>query len=123
VIEGSIPFNFGLDLLELSLDPAMDGKSLKLIFKSTSGPGYEYHIEGWGRSVKSTENIGGEYQPAFEGPIFSERTRRGSVVLEIERLSLEEMQVLDLVITRVDTNESSPTTGRYVIQVALEENK
>ncbi len=123
VIEGSIPFNFGLDLLELSLDPAMDGKSLKLIFKSTSGRGYEYHIEGWGRSVKSTENIGGEYQPAFEGPIFSERTRQGSVVLEIERLSLEEMQVLDLVITRVDTNESSPTTGRYVIQVALEENK
>ncbi len=96
---------------------------MKLIFKSTSGPGYEYHVEGWGRSVQSTENIGGRYQPAYDGPLFSERTRQGSLVIEIERLNLEEMQALDLVITRVDTNESSPTTGQYAIQVALEENK
>ena len=123
LIEGAIPFNFGLDLLELSLDPAMDGKSLKLIFKSTSGPRYEYHVEGWGRSVQSAENIGGKYQPAYDGPLFSEHTRQGSLVLEIERLCLDEMQALDLVITRVDTNESSPTTGQYVIQAVLEENK
>jgi hypothetical protein len=121
-IAGSIPFNFGLDLLELSLDPGMDGKTLKIIFNSTSGPGYEYHVEGWGRFEGSTNNIAGRYQPAYEGPIFSERTRQGSVVIEIETISLEEMQVLDLVITRLDTNESSPTAGRYVIQV-VEEKK
>jgi hypothetical protein len=107
-IDGAIPFNFGLDLVELSLTPAMDGKSLKIIFESSSGPEFDYHLEIWGRPEPSAENEGGKYQPAFEGPILSERTYEGRLVFEIQELHLEDMQGLDLVITRLDTN------GRHV---------
>jgi hypothetical protein len=119
VIDGSIPFNFGLDLLELPLDPGMDGKSLNLIFKSTSGPGYEYQVEAWGRPVQSPDSSAGEYHPAFEGPIFSEKTCEGSLVLDIPKLHLQEMQSLDLVITRLDTEDSNALSGRYNIQMAV----
>jgi hypothetical protein len=117
-IDGAIPFNFGLDLLELSLDPDIDGKSLKFMFESTSGPVYDYQVEIWGRRRQSTEDAGNE-QPAFEGPIFSERTCEGSLVLEIQKLDLEQMQGLDLVITRLDTQDSTPNSGRYHIQVIV----
>lgn len=119
VIDGSVQYNFGLDILELSPDPSMDGKSLKLIFESTSGPEYEYQVELWGRAGQFSEDIVGEYQPAFEGPIFSERTCEGHLVLNIQELRLEEMQGLDLVITRVDTNENSAISGQYTIQVVV----
>jgi hypothetical protein len=122
-LDGAIPSNFGLDLVELSLNPSMDGKSLKIIFESSSGPEYEYHIEIWGRPDPSTENAAGKYQPAFEGPILSERTYEGHLVLEIRELHLDQTQGLDLVITRLDTNESTAIAGRYSIQMTVEENK
>jgi hypothetical protein len=121
-IDGAIPFNFGLDLLELSLHPSMDGKSLKIIFESTSGPEYEYHLEIWGRPDPAAETAAGKYQPAFDGPILSERTYEGHLVVEIQKLNLQEMQGLDLVITRVDTNDSTAIAGRYSIQM-VETNK
>jgi hypothetical protein len=119
-IKESIPNNFGLDLLELTLNPSMNGRPLKIVFKSASGPGYEYQVEVWGRPGPSSGIGGGKYKAAFAGPIYSERTREGRLVLDIQSLQLEEMPGLDLVITRLDTHESTPISGQYIIDTVVE---
>jgi hypothetical protein len=123
IIEGTIPSNFGLDLLELSLASSVDQRPVKIIFKSTSGPGYEYHIELWGRPGQSMENNGDQYSPALDGPLFSERTHEGILILEFQKLPLEGIESLDLVITRLDTQENTANSGHYTIQVVMGKSK
>ena len=60
-INGSIRSSFGVDLVRLSAGPDLEGKSLKIVFKSVSNPDFTYNVELWDQ--RKTE-------PARAGPGF-----------------------------------------------------
>lgn len=109
-IDGSIRSSFGLDLIELSLSPSLHGKSLRIIFENGSDPHHTYSVELWSQPENKDDvsNLLISKQIQLEGPV------------EIDELSLEQIQSLDLVITRMDTYENTSQPGQYTIQVIVE---
>jgi hypothetical protein len=110
MIEGAIRSSFGVDLIELSPSPSLDGKSLTVLFTSTSSPQNTYNIELWVQQG----NAGRSGQMLVSKQIIS-----GSQV-EIDKLRLDQVQALDLVITRLDTIENASRPGQYTIHVIVE---
>ena len=109
-INGSIRSSFGVDLVRISAGPNLEGKSLKILFKSASNPEYTYNIELW----TSREHKGGA-----AGPAASKQTSPATPVVEIDQLDLEDLSALNLIITRTDTNENVLQPGDYNIQVIV----
>jgi hypothetical protein len=109
-INGSIRSSFGLDLLELTSGPGLEGKFLKIVFKSVSGPDFTYNVELWANQGKAA---------GASGPIASKQSGLGTAVITIEKLDMQNPSNLDLVITRTDTNENVHQPGQYTIQVIV----
>ena len=109
-IDGSIRSSFGVDMIKISTDPSLNGKSLKILFKGSPSPEYTYNIELW----QHAENEAGA-----DRPIVSRQARSGAMVITIDKLNVEEFPALDLVITRMDTNENISQPGQYTIQVIV----
>jgi hypothetical protein len=109
-INGSIRSSFGVDLVKISPGPNLDGKTLKILFKSASGPDYNYNVELWAHQ---------EYKRGDDRPIVSRQIQPGVSLIEVDKLDLEDFQGLDLVITRLDTNEDVHQPGQYTIQVIV----
>jgi hypothetical protein len=103
-INGNIRSSFGVDLIKLSAAPTLEGKSVKILFKSASNPDHTYNVELWGGSDK---------------PIASIQTGPATPVMEVANLDVEALSHMDLVITRTDTNEDVLQPGQYAIQVIV----
>jgi hypothetical protein len=108
-INGSIRSSFGVDLVKIYPDPNLDGKTLKILFKSASGSDYSYNVELWAHQ---------EYR-RDDQPIVSKQIQPGVALVEVDKLDLEDFRALDLVITRLDTNEDVHQPGQYTIQVIV----
>jgi hypothetical protein len=109
-INGSIRSSFGVDLVRISAGPNLEGRSLKILFKNASDPEYTYNIELWDRQ---------SHNGGAGGPVASKQTSPATPVIEIEKLDLEDLSALELVITRTDTNENVLQPGQYTIQVIV----
>ncbi len=109
-INGSIRSSFGVDLIQLSPAPNLDGKSIKILFKNASGSDYNYNVDLWAHQQHKI----GDPQPLVSG-----QTQPGVPVIEVDKLNMEDFQTLDLVITRLDTNENLHQPGQYTIQVIV----
>jgi hypothetical protein len=110
-INGNIRSSFGVDLVRLSPGPNLDGKSMRILFKSASGSAYNYNVEIWTHQESSVRD---------GRPIAGKQTRPGVSMIEVDKIALENFQDLDLVITRLDTNEDVHQPGQYTIQVIVE---
>jgi hypothetical protein len=110
-INGSIRSSFGMDLVRLSAGPDLEGKSLKIVFKSASNPDFTYNIELWDQP---------ENRPSAGGPQVSKQTSPATPVIEVGKLDVEDLSNLVLVITRTDTNEDIHQPGEYIIQVSVQ---
>jgi hypothetical protein len=114
-INGSISTSYGIDLIELELDPSAEGKALKLIFKNISDPESEFNVQLW--TVKTLQREGEpESYSAQMGESESMRTENGYLTIEIDNLSIAEFNKLGLIITRMDSSENTEASGRYLIQ-------
>jgi hypothetical protein len=109
-IDGSIRSSFGVDLIKISTDPSLTGKSLKILFKGSPSLDYTYNIELWPHA---------ENEAGTDRPIVSRQSRSGAMIITIDKLNVEEFPALDLVITRTDTNENISQPGQYTIQVIV----
>jgi hypothetical protein len=118
-INGSISTSYGIDLIELQIDPSAEGKTLKLVFKNISGHEDKFNVEVW--ETKQVQN-GTEtetYSAQSDKPQ-SMRTENGLVTMQIDNLSMNEFNSLGLIITRIDPHENRTGSGRYLIQALLE---
>jgi hypothetical protein len=118
-INGSIATSYGIDLIELDFDPSMKGKTLKLIFQSISDPENEFNVEIW--EIKKLKN-GSEvesYSAQIDQPE-SMRTEDGSLTIEVGSLSVDDVNSLGLIITRIDSDQHMDESGRYLIQAVVE---
>jgi hypothetical protein len=118
-IRGSIPSSYGIDLNELVLDPALDGKTLKIILTGGSDPRVAFNMEVWKiKTLEEDNNVTRQAIQRFE-PI-STVTENGSLTMEIKNLNLDEFNSLGLIITRMDPHEDLETAGAYSIQWMME---
>jgi hypothetical protein len=118
-INGSISTSYGIDLIELELDPSAEGRSLKLIVRNISDPENEFNVELW--KIKKLQN--GSEPESYTGQPNdpkSTRTENGSLTVEIDNLNVNDFNGLGLIITRTDAFESKEETGRYLIQAIVE---
>jgi hypothetical protein len=118
-INGAIAASYGIDLIELHLDPSTEGKTLKLTFKDISDPEDEFNVELW-KNKKLENTSGPEAYLAQTSEPRSRRTENGSLALEIGDISMDDFNSLALIITRMDPDENVEASGRYLIQVQVQ---
>jgi hypothetical protein len=118
-MNGSIATNYGIDLIELGVDPSVEGKTLKLIFRNISATDNKFNVELW--KIKTLQN-GSEPESyrAQTGKPKSMRTKNGALTMEISNLSLNDFNGLGLIITRTDSFENTESSGKYLIQVLVQ---
>jgi hypothetical protein len=118
-INGAIATSYGIDLIELQLDPSTEGKTLQLTFKDISDPEDEFNVELW--KNKTLENTSGPeaYSDQTSEPR-SRRTENGFLALEIGDISMDDFNNLGLIITRMDPHENVEASGSYLIQVQVQ---
>ena len=115
-VEGAIPSSYGIDLIELALDPSLKGETLKLEFDSLAEPQLEFHVELW-KTIADQDNNEPEYvYSIIEKPV-SVATENGSLVVEIPTASSVDFNGLGLIITRIDPHEKTESTGAYSIKL------
>jgi hypothetical protein len=119
LINGSIPSSYGIDLMELSLDPSAHGKSLRIILRATSTPQDEFQVELHGVNILNSD-AGIERFPAQTGVLRSGQTENGQLVLEIPSLDTGSFNGLGMIIVRTDPYENSGSPGNYAIQLLVE---
>ena len=118
-INGVIATSYGIDLIELQLDPSTEGKTLKLTFKDISEPEDEFNVELWkNKKLESTSGLDA-YSDQTSEPRFR-RTENGFLALEIGDISMDDFNSLGLIITRMDPDENVEDSGRYLIQVQVQ---
>ena len=119
LINGSISSSFGIDLLELALDPSVDGESMKIILRGTSTAQDVFHVDVQGIRFEESET-GIERLSSPAGMLASARSENGELVLEIPSLDLASYNRLALTIVRLDPYENRNDSGHYALQVQIE---
>lgn len=118
-ITGSIPSSYGIDLKELVLDPALNGKTLKLVFTGDSDSSLAFNVEVWKIRVQGEDNDIVLQAVQRVKPI-SAITENGSLAIEIKNLNMDEFNSLGLIVTRMDPHEDLEAAGAYSIQWMME---
>ncbi|HEX5837527.1 MAG TPA: hypothetical protein VFY26_06830 [Anaerolineales bacterium] len=119
LINGSISSSYGIDLLELDLDPSADGKSIQIILRGTSTPADVFHVEVQGMRFEVRET-GIERISSPAGILGSARSENGQLLLEISSLNLASCNGLALTVIRMDPYEATNGSGHYALQVQVE---
>jgi hypothetical protein len=117
-INGSISSNYGIDLIEIELDPTTQGKTLTLILKDVSDPENEFNVELWKIKTLESESAPESYLAQTDEPK-STRTERGGLTIEIGNLSVNDSNRLGLIITRMDSRQDTEASGRYLVQLLV----
>jgi hypothetical protein len=118
-INGSIPSSYGIDLNELTIDPSLHGKNLKLVLTGPVGSTAEFHVEVW-KTRTSNESSAPKHQSAQIAEPISLSTEDGRLVVEIDSLESSAFDGLGLIIIRTDPYEEKEATGAYSIQLLIE---
>jgi hypothetical protein len=116
-INGSIPSSFGIDLNEVTLNPAMKGKALRIVFTGNADSDLAFHVEVW--KIK-TSHGSGEGQSARIGEPISMSMENNNLVLDFQALNDNNFDGLGLIITRLDSHEDTEATGTYSIRLITE---
>jgi hypothetical protein len=104
-----IPSSFGMDLVEVALDPAADGRSLTIVVHGEAGSEAEFQVQIW--------KINGE--GAGEQVAVAERSEdawvEGQLVYVVPEIETTAHSRLGLAITRIDSAEATDPEGAYTI--------
>jgi hypothetical protein len=119
-ITGRIPASYGIDLIELELDPVAPGQTLKVIFKNLSGPEHEFYVEVW-KLKDSGDGLPSSRQLAGGGEPQRLQIQNGLALLEIKEINVMEFNRLGFVITRMDPHEDQAVAAEYAIELVVEE--
>ena len=115
-IRDSIPSSYGIDLIELTLDPSLEGKKVKLVVTSSNEANLAFHIEVWKIKTPS-DSSSSEQQLAEVAVPISRPMKNGSLILEFENTNQDSFNRLGLIITRTDQYEEVEPSGAYSIQL------
>jgi hypothetical protein len=102
--DGSIPASYGSDLIEVGLDPALEGQSLRITFR---GEGARFSVQAWaldsGPRAQRVETLSGDCS--------------ASCSYTIPHLGREQVDRIALIVVRLDPDEQVDPTGAYHLVV------
>ncbi len=108
--------SFGMDFVDVKLDPAADGQPLTLQVRGAPGANAAFNVEIW-----KLMDSGGETKPRrVTGPssgaeMVTRTNFDGQLIYEIPAIDVRAYNRLGLIITRIDAQESVDPFGEYTI--------
>jgi hypothetical protein len=113
---GDIPSSFGVDFVDVTLDPGADGGALTLELDAAPGAAAQFAVQVWELKDRGE---GAELRPVATpraGPKLLQETDRGEgLTYVIPAIDIDESNRLGVIITRVDANEHLDSLGEYTI--------
>jgi hypothetical protein len=106
-----IPSSFGMDFVDVALDPSLDGQSLNLEFHSARGGEAEFVVQVWSLMLPGD---GSRPRPA-SAEILTAKNSDGHLFYVIPAINTAECNRLGLAITRIDAKESLDPDGAYTV--------
>ena len=113
---GEINSSFGMDFVDVVLDPAADGQSLTLEFYGAPGADAEFHVQLW-KLIDSGEGAKPRRIPTqmTATEVLGRTNADGHLRYVVPAIDTAAYNRLGLIITRVDATESSDPVGEYTI--------
>ena len=108
--------SFGIDFVDVELEPGTQGQPLTIEFSGASGGGAEFSVEIW--QLMDSGISGGSKAGLFQvgGPAkLARRATDGHLLYAISEIDTGETNRLGLIITRLDSEEDSDPVGAYTI--------
>ena len=113
---GEIPTAFGVDFLDVVVDPAADGRPLALSLRPAPGTSAEFSVQVWELKDPGTGRRPQPVPTPTAGPEVLESVKAdGELSHVIPAIDTAESNRLGVIITRVDTGERSDPFGAYTI--------
>lgn len=104
--------SFGMDFVEVLLDPAAESQSLELTFSTPDDSLGEFQVQLW---ELHDSGDAGSTRVVKASQVLTASEADGSLVHTIPMLDTNDVNRLGLVITRLDTHESQDDGGDYTI--------
>jgi hypothetical protein len=112
-LPAGIPSSYGMDFVDVVLDPATDGQALTIEFHGAPGGDAEFNVQLW---KLRDPGDGATPQPlASQVDVLTQVDADGHMFYVIPAIDRAEFNRLGLIITRVDSSESSDPFGEYTI--------
>jgi hypothetical protein len=114
--EAGIKSSFGMDFIEVKLDPAADGQALTLEFYGAPGADAEFNVQLW----KLMDPGGDKRRQRIPTQlavtdILSATSPEGHRIYVIPAIDTTEYNTVGLIITRLDAKEHLDPSGEYTI--------
>jgi len=106
-----IPSSFGIDFVDVALDPSLDGQSLTLEFHSAREGEAEFAVQIWSLMLPRD---GSRPRPASPVVLMTKNSDE-HLAYVIPAINTAECNRLGLVITRIDAKESLDPEGAYTV--------
>jgi hypothetical protein len=106
-----IPSSFGMDFVEVALDPNLDGRPLTLEFHSAREGEAEFAVQVWSLMLPGE----GSRPRLASAEVLMTKHSDGHLFYVIPAINTAECNQLGLVITRIDAQESSDPEGAYTV--------
>jgi hypothetical protein len=114
--EGAIPTSYGMDFIEVGLDPPLQNQALTVRFQG-EGAVARYNVEIWKLGPGLAKP-----RAATLHPDTVPQSQDGAHVYVIAQVDIEAYDRLALIITRLDADEGADPAGKYHITLASEGN-
>jgi hypothetical protein len=104
--------SFGMDFIDITLEPEMQGKPLTIEITANQQGEAKFEIQIW----KLFDREDG-MSPLITSPVES-MTLSGNYLYTIQKIETEKFDRLGVIITRLDSNESLDPNGQYTIVIS-----
>jgi hypothetical protein len=118
---GAIKSSFGIDLVDVALDPAADGQPLTIEFYGAPAASAVFHVQLW-----KLIDPGGSPRPqripdqVAAPEVLAAANADGHLIYTIPAVDTTAYNRLGLIITRLDAKEASDPVGEYTIVLHAE---
>ncbi|NJC98327.1 MAG: hypothetical protein C3F07_00545 [Anaerolineales bacterium] len=116
-INGNIPTSYGIDLVELEIDPGSNGKTIKIVFDQPTSSIAEYTLSVWMLKSPDPTNSARGLARIDESDVLN--VENGYLVIDAKPMNTEEYNRIGLIIIRMDPFEIQDSTGNYTVQVLV----
>jgi len=112
---GEIPSSFGIDLIEVTFDPAVNGQSMALELHTVPGAAAGFAVQAWTADAAMRAPDSSASAPEDAQVILTTRQLGGKLTHVIPTVDTISPSKLSLIVTRIDANERLDLVGEYTI--------
>jgi hypothetical protein len=114
-LPAGIPSSYGMDFVDVILDPTAGGQALTIEFYGASGADAQFNIQLWKLGASGDGARQHLATPIAAPEVLTQLDADGHVFYVIPAIDTAKYNRLGLIITRLDSNERSDPIGQYTI--------